>query len=82
MPSSSGDACHAMLPHHGQGANQSIEGAVVLAASAWDTGTLLHLADDHPRLAERDRRFAGYLPANAWVHDHDAEDLTTTGGTR
>ena len=26
-----GDACHAMLPHHGQGANQSIEDAVVLA---------------------------------------------------
>lgn len=101
-----GDACHAMLPHHGQGANQSIEDAVVLArllvehdpetalaayprrrrartraiaASAWDTGTLLHLADDHPRLAERDRRFARYLPDNAWVHDHDAEDLTTTG---
>jgi salicylate hydroxylase len=94
-----GDACHAMLPHHGQGANQAIEDAVVLArlltagdpaaalaayprerrartravaASAWDTGTLLHLADDHPRLAERDKRFAGYLPDNAWVHDHDA----------
>jgi 2-polyprenyl-6-methoxyphenol hydroxylase-like FAD-dependent oxidoreductase len=26
-----GDAAHAMLPHHGQGANQSIEDAVVLA---------------------------------------------------
>jgi salicylate hydroxylase len=26
-----GDACHAMLPHHGQGANQSIEDAVELA---------------------------------------------------
>jgi salicylate hydroxylase len=26
-----GDACHAMLPHHGQGANQSIEDAAVLA---------------------------------------------------
>jgi salicylate hydroxylase len=94
-----GDACHAMLPHHGQGANQAIEDAVVLAdllathdpadavdayprrrrartraiaASAWDTGTLLHLADGHPRLAERDKRFASYLPDNAWVHDHDA----------
>ncbi|MHC1558433.1 FAD-dependent monooxygenase [Actinomycetospora sp. C-140] len=94
-----GDACHAMLPHHGQGANQAIEDAATLArllvehdpatalaaypggrrartravaASAWDTGTLLHLDDDHPRLAERDKRFAGYLPDNAWVHDHDA----------
>ncbi|RCW45223.1 salicylate hydroxylase [Halopolyspora algeriensis] len=27
-----GDAVHAMLPHHGQGANQSIEDAAVLAA--------------------------------------------------
>ncbi len=27
-----GDAAHAMLPHHGQGANQTIEDAVVLAA--------------------------------------------------
>lgn len=28
-----GDAAHAMLPHHGQGANQAIEDAVVLAAA-------------------------------------------------
>jgi salicylate hydroxylase len=28
-----GDAAHALVPHHGQGANQSIEDAVVLAAS-------------------------------------------------
>ncbi|WP_250522777.1 FAD-dependent monooxygenase, partial [Caballeronia sp. ATUFL_F2_KS42] len=27
-----GDAAHALVPHHGQGANQSIEDAVVLAA--------------------------------------------------
>lgn len=101
-----GDACHAMLPHHGQGANQSIEDAAALtrlllahdpatalatypgrrrartraiAASAWDTGTLLHLADDHPRIAERDRRFARYLPDNAWVHDHDADHETDHG---
>ena len=26
-----GDAAHAMLPHHGQGANQTVEDAVVLA---------------------------------------------------
>ena len=94
-----------MLPHHGQGANQSIEDAVTLArllvhrdpadalaayprlrrartravaASAWETGTLLHLADDHPRIAERDKRFAGYATDNAWVHDHDAADPSTT----
>ncbi|GAA4870195.1 FAD-dependent monooxygenase [Actinomycetospora straminea] len=93
-----GDACHAMLPHHGQGAGTSIEDAAHLGAllattgpdealaayprhrrartraiarSAWETGTLLHLPDDHPRVPERDARFAGYLPANAWVHDHD-----------
>ena len=27
-----GDAAHALVPHHGQGANQSIEDAIVLAA--------------------------------------------------
>ncbi len=94
-----GDACHAMLPHHGQGANQSIEDAAALAGlltgggidealdayprrrrartravatSAWETGTLLHLPDDDPRLATRDDAFAHYLDRNAWVHDHDA----------
>lgn len=95
-----GDACHAMLPHHGQGANQSIEDAVVLAdllastgpdeglaayprrrrartravsASAWETGTLLHLPDDDvDGLKARDARFAGYLDANAWVHEYTA----------
>ena len=103
-----GDAVHAMLPHHGQGANQSVEDAVVLAdlltahapadalaayprlrrartravaASAWETGTLLHLADDHPRIAERDKRFAAYLPDNAWVHDHDATSTSITAST-
>ena len=98
-----GDACHAMLPHHGQGANQSIEDAVVLAdplaahgpddtlaayprlrrartravaRSAWETGTLLHLPDDDAEgLKARDARFAGYLDANAWVHEYSA---TTT----
>jgi 2-polyprenyl-6-methoxyphenol hydroxylase-like FAD-dependent oxidoreductase len=37
-----GDAAHAMAPHHGQGANQSIEDAVVLAAclrDTWDPGS-------------------------------------------
>jgi salicylate hydroxylase len=94
-----GDACHGMLPHHGQGAGQSIEDVITLvgllaehdvataleryprlrrartravAASAWETGTLLHLDDADPRLDERDKRFALYLPENDWVHEHDA----------
>ena len=36
-----GDAAHAMLPHHGQGANQTIEDAVVLAAELDSSGDLL-----------------------------------------
>ncbi|WP_297368638.1 FAD-dependent monooxygenase [Acidocella sp.] len=34
-----GDAAHALVPHHGQGANQSIEDAVVLAESLASHGT-------------------------------------------
>ena len=44
-----GDACHAMLPHHGQGANQSIEDAVVLA-------DLLATTDPDTALAAYPRR--------------------------
>jgi salicylate hydroxylase len=33
-----GDAAHALVPHHGQGANQSIEDAVVLAARLGEGG--------------------------------------------
>ena len=33
-----GDAAHALVPHHGQGANQSIEDAVVLAAQLGKAG--------------------------------------------
>jgi salicylate hydroxylase len=33
-----GDAAHALVPHHGQGANQSIEDAVVLAAQLASAG--------------------------------------------
>lgn len=54
-------ACHTMLLHHGQGANQSIEDAAVLA----------RLLTTRP-VDERDQRFARYLPGNDWVHDHDA----------
>ncbi|WP_321801023.1 FAD-dependent monooxygenase [Caballeronia sp. J97] len=34
-----GDAAHALVPHHGQGANQSIEDAVVLAAQLAKAGS-------------------------------------------
>jgi salicylate hydroxylase len=34
-----GDAAHALVPHHGQGANQSIEDAVVLADCLADAGS-------------------------------------------
>ena len=46
-----GDAAHAMLPHQGQGANQTIEDAVVLAAELAGAGT-----DDLPAALERYER--------------------------
>lgn len=39
-----GDAAHALVPHHGQGANQSIEDAVVLAAQLAKHGLDNHQA--------------------------------------
>jgi salicylate hydroxylase len=47
-----GDAAHAMLPHHGQGANQAIEDAAVLAAEL-DAAGEIHVA---LRRYERRRR--------------------------
>jgi salicylate hydroxylase len=44
-----GDAAHAMLPHHGQGANQTVEDAVVLAGCLAADG-------DHRAAFERYRR--------------------------
>ena len=57
-----GDACHAMLPHHGQGANQSIEDAVVLAdlLAGTDAGTAL---DAYPR---RRRARTRAVARSAW----------------
>ncbi|MHA6794196.1 FAD-dependent monooxygenase [Pseudonocardia bannensis] len=43
-----GDAAHAMLPHHGQGANQTIEDAAVLAAELAECG-----AEDVPGALDR-----------------------------
>lgn len=37
-----GDAAHAMLPHHGQGANQTIEDAAVLASCLAEAGIARH----------------------------------------
>ena len=36
-----GDAAHAMLPHYGQGANQTIEDAFVLAQELGTAGDVL-----------------------------------------
>ena len=59
-----GDAAHAMLPHHGQGANQTIEDAAVLA-------DCLHRADDIPAaLADYERRRRGrtrQVQRSSWV---------------
>ena len=48
-----GDAAHAMVPHQGQGANQTIEDAIVLADCLADTG---YLGSVLRRYAERRRK--------------------------
>jgi 2-polyprenyl-6-methoxyphenol hydroxylase-like FAD-dependent oxidoreductase len=61
-----GDACHAMLPHHGQGANQSIEDAVVLAellAAAGAGGDVAAALDAYPR---RRRARTRAVARSAW----------------
>ena len=47
-----GDAAHALAPHHGQGANQSIEDAVVLAACLGDAapGSFADALEGYERL--------------------------------
>lgn len=74
-----GDACHAMLPHHGQGANQSIEDAVVLAEllAGTDPDTAL---DAYPR---RRRARTRAVARSAWetgtllhLPDDDVDGLT------
>jgi salicylate hydroxylase len=57
-----GDACHAMLPHHGQGANQSIEDAVVLADLLAD-GDVDAALDAYPR---RRRARTRAVARSAW----------------
>ncbi|MGE0283612.1 MAG: FAD-dependent monooxygenase [Rhizobiaceae bacterium] len=97
-----GDAAHAMVPHHGQGANTTIEDAITLAEmlshtsvddlepmlrryqglrrartrkiqrSSRVTNDLLHLPDDSPVIADRDRRVSRFPQDFGWIHAFDA----------
>jgi 2-polyprenyl-6-methoxyphenol hydroxylase-like FAD-dependent oxidoreductase len=51
-----GDAAHAMVPHQGQGANQTIEDAIVLADCLADVRATTDLASALRRYAERRRK--------------------------
>lgn len=51
-----GDAAHAMVPHQGQGANQTIEDAIVLADCLADVETATDLAPALHRYTARRRR--------------------------
>ena len=61
-----GDAAHALVPHHGQGANQAIE-------DTWALAEVLHLPDG----PEADARNAAMATTDffedklAWVHGYD-----------
>jgi salicylate hydroxylase len=45
-----GDAAHQLAPHHGQGANQSVEDAIVLAACLAESGPLAGALERYERL--------------------------------
>jgi salicylate hydroxylase len=65
-----GDAAHAMLPHHGQGANQTIEDAAVLAhelASTSDTAAALHRYQHRRRARTRKVQLMSWA-ASAALH--------------
>ncbi len=65
-----GDAAHAMLPHQGQGANQTIEDAVVLAAeldSASDVPAALRRYADRRRVRTRQVQLLSWA-ASAALH--------------
>ena len=51
-----GDAAHAMVPHQGQGANQTIEDAIVLADCLTDAHTTGDLAPGLRRYTQRRRK--------------------------
>ena len=63
-----GDAAHAMLPHQGQGANQTIEDAVVLAAEldgADDVMAALRRYEDRRRVRTRQVQAASWATSAA-----------------
>ena len=65
-----GDAAHAMLPHHGQGANQSIEDAAVLAdelAGSTDIAAALRRYQGRRRVRTRQVQLASWA-ASAALH--------------
>jgi salicylate hydroxylase len=62
-----GDAAHALAPHHGQGANQSIEDAVVLAACLGEAspGALAGAMERYERLRRGRTRKVQYASISA-----------------
>jgi salicylate hydroxylase len=76
-----GDAAHAMLPYHGQGANQSIEDAIVLADALADVRTGEHgVAFDryqHVRRARAGLIQRSSLDKSAILHLPDGPAATT-----
>jgi salicylate hydroxylase len=63
-----GDAAHAMLPHHGQGANQAIEDAAVLAAElsrAGEAGEALRRYELRRRVRTRQVQLASWATSAA-----------------
>ena len=65
-----GDAAHAMLPHQGQGANQAIEDAAILAAEldvATDLPAALRRYEDRRRVRTRQVQAASWA-ASAALH--------------
>ncbi|MBA8825002.1 salicylate hydroxylase [Saccharopolyspora lacisalsi] len=85
-----GDAVHAMLPHHGQGANQTIEDAVTLAdclasseedtAALWRYETLRRARTRQVQRSSWGTSDALHLPDGpaAARHDRDLADLPNT----
>jgi hypothetical protein len=70
-----GDAAHAMVPHQGQGAGQTIEDAIVLA----DSLATDELATALERYAERRRKRA---IAVQWLSRRTAEEMHLPTGRR
>lgn len=62
-----GDAAHAMVPHHGQGANTTVEDAVVLASLLEEGGGLPGVLDRFTRLR---RRRTALIQRSAWDTNH------------